>query len=108
MKHIVTAPKDERILAISDTLSYNEANQPVVNDGKLAFACEVNLYEVETVPEEVEVEKFCYTKEKGFFENEDYEPPRSPEQVMLDALLAAGVLTKEQYDEAVGKLSQEG
>lgn len=54
-------------------------------------------------------EGWGYDDETGqFYELEPKEPPRSPEQVMLDALLAAGVLTKEQYDEAVGKLSQEG
>lgn len=32
------------------------------------------------IPENIEPMKWCYTAEKGFYENPDYEPPVIPEE----------------------------
>lgn len=38
------------------------------------------IYEVEEIPEGVETEKYCYTVEKGFYENENFVEYKTPEQ----------------------------
>ena len=64
------------IMHISETLDRQEGNNYyLIKNGTIAVPPQfvINLFEVENVPEYVEEEKYCYTEEKGFFENEDYE-----------------------------------
>ena len=35
---------------------------------------------VKSIPDGVELLKWCYTDEKGFYENPDYEPPVIPDE----------------------------
>ena len=43
--------------------------------------------EVDNIPEEVrnaDVGAFCYSEEKGFYENPDYIPPETPTETITD------------------------
>lgn len=97
MSYIITAKpaKGEkggnRILMIGEEMDYMENGYPRLVDRNVAFPTFMVLVNGEPVPEgetaskpipegvevpdEVEVEKWCYTKEQGFFKNPDYEPP---------------------------------
>ena len=38
---------------------------------------------VKNIPDSVELLKWCYTAEKGFYENPDYEPPVIPDEPVI-------------------------
>ncbi len=62
-----------------------------ITRGKETEYCVVadfKIYEVDSIPEDYEPNKYCYTAEQGFYLNPDYAEPRSKEY-------AAG------YDQAV-------
>lgn len=67
--------KDNIIMHISETLDRQDINNYyLIKNGTMAIPPKFveNIFEVETIPEYVEEEKYCYTVEKGFFENEDF------------------------------------
>ena len=73
MKYIFVNNNDV-ITNISDTLNYQKNGNYLVENDSYAIAKNAvkAMYEIEEVPNEVEVQKYCYTKEKGFFKNESY------------------------------------
>lgn len=74
MKYIITSKQDKRITDISETIGY-ETNGNIILDNGTQIACfrEVEVHEVESIPEGVCAEKYCYTEEDGFYLNEDYQ-----------------------------------
>ena len=73
---IITVKEDNRILNIGKELDYMDNGYPRIVEKNIAFPTEmVNVYELEEIPENIEPEKYCYTTEKGFYENESYEEP---------------------------------
>lgn len=66
--------KDNIIFNISETKDYQENGNLLVNNGKLAIPQDLigGIFEVASIPEEVEVEKYCYTETDGFYKNENY------------------------------------
>lgn len=54
------------------------------NNGRVAIpnTDDIKMYEVEEIPEEVEIEKYCYTEKDGFYKNENYVEYKTPEQQM--------------------------
>ena len=67
--------KDNVIMHISETLDRQEINNYyLIENGTMAVPPKFvkNIFVVETIPEYVEEEKYCYTEEKGFFENENF------------------------------------
>lgn len=68
--------KDNIIMHISETLDRQDINNYyLIKNGTMAIPPKFveNIFEVETIPEYVEEEKYCYNEENGFFENKDYE-----------------------------------
>ncbi len=63
------------IIHISETIGYQENGNVLVDNGTLAIAEPLvkGKYEVETVDEKVVPAKYCYTPEKGFYKNENYQ-----------------------------------
>ena len=54
-----------------------------------AVIADFKLYEVEALPEDFELNKYCYTQESGFYLNPDYDEPitdyqKGYEQALLD------------------------
>lgn len=76
MVYIITN-KEDIIIHISETKDYQNNGNLLVNDGKLAISKHSikEVYEVEEVPVEVAENKYCYTKERGFYKNENYIEP---------------------------------
>lgn len=74
MKYIITANEDKRITDISTSIGY-ETNGNIILDNGTQIACfrEVQVHEVEEIPEGVTVEKYCYTEEEGFYKNSNYQ-----------------------------------
>ena len=53
-----------------------------------AVIADFGLYEVETLPDDFEPNKYCYTEADGFYLNPDYEEPVSPEeQSVIDGVM---------------------
>ena len=66
--------KEDVIFHISETLDYQKNGNYLVDDGKLAIPPVLvkEMFEVSEIPEKIKTYKHCYTKEKGFYENENY------------------------------------
>lgn len=61
MKYLIRSPEDNRIMHISDTLSHQDNGNYLINNGTLAIPPSIcTLVEVDTVPDGVEPEKWCY------------------------------------------------
>ena len=81
MKYIFTNKNDE-IFHISNTKDYQENGNVLVDNRSFAIppALIKEIYEIEEIPQEVEVTKYCYTEEKGFYKNENYREHYSDEE----------------------------
>lgn len=79
MKFVLTKQNNE-IIEISNTYELDEEHRNINVDNNRAIAYapdeKINVYEVEEIPENVERAKYCYTEEKGFYENENYVEPK--------------------------------
>lgn len=88
MKKYVLTNKENIIIAISNKYENNEETRNIVlDDYNIAYAPDevINAYHVE-VPDEVEVQKYCYTEEDEFYINENYvEPPLTEEERLNNA-----------------------
>ncbi len=72
--YILTNEKNA-IIEISNTYELDTEHRNIKVDGyNIAYGPDekINVYEVLEVPENVKAEKYCYTEEKGFYENENY------------------------------------
>ena len=70
---IITGKQNNEIFGICKELKYWDNGYPLNVDANTAYPIEiVNVYEVETVPEEVVEGKYCYTPERSFYENKDW------------------------------------
>lgn len=80
---LITSKKDKRITDISETIGY-ETNGNIILDNGTQIGCfrEVDVHEVEEIPEEVCTEKYCYTEADGFYVNENYVEPVNPNAEM--------------------------
>ena len=74
---IITEKEHNIIIMMGKELDYMEVNgYPRLVEEDVAFPTEmVNVHEVETVPEEVEDGKYCYTEAEGFYANPDWREP---------------------------------
>lgn len=81
MKYIFV-DEDDVIFHISETKGYQENGNVLVDDGRLAIPPSLikEIYELGEVPEEIEVAKYCYTEENGFYKNENYREYFSEEE----------------------------
>lgn len=53
-----------------------------------AVIADFGLYEVESLPEDFESNKYCYTETEGFYLNPNYEEPvSSEEQFVIDGIM---------------------
>ena len=53
-----------------------------------AVIADFGLYEVESLPDDFEPNKYCYTETEGFYLNPNYEEPVSPEeQSVIDGIM---------------------
>ena len=73
----ILTDKNDVVFYMSETLSHQSNGNLLVDNGNLAIAKYLvkDVFEVEEIPTEVEVQKYCYTAEKGFYKNENYKEP---------------------------------
>lgn len=69
--------KNDVVFHISETKSYQKNGNVLVDNDTLAIPPILikEIFEVSEIPMEVEVQKYCYTAEKGFCKNENYREP---------------------------------
>ena len=71
-----SAISPSEILCMGSRLGYLENGYPHLIDENLSFVNDsVDVFDVESVPEGIEPTKYCYTPEKGFYENPNYIEP---------------------------------
>lgn len=74
--YVITSKTDNAVLGMGETIDYMSNGYPRLVNENVAFVTEqVNVNEVESVPEEVVADKYCYTTEKGFYLNPDWKEP---------------------------------
>lgn len=87
MKFVLTN-KNNEIIEISNTYGLDEEHRNIKVDNNRAMAYapdeKINVFEIEEIPEGVEVAKWCYTEEKGFYVNENYVEPYNEEKEIED------------------------
>lgn len=78
---IVCAKNTKEFILSGNTLVYQDNGYPLLVEEKTAFYPEaVEVYEIESLPKEVVPHKYCYTTEKGFYLNSNYEQPESEQE----------------------------
>ena len=76
--YIITAKQNNVICGIGEKLDYIENGYPRLVNEDVAFPPEMfDVKHVNEVPAEVKTTKYCYTAEKGFFLNSDWEEPNN-------------------------------
>lgn len=68
--YIITEKRTRTIIAIGNELAYQKNGYLSLTDKRMTFPkVQVNVYEVDELPEGVEVAAYCYTPGAGFYEN---------------------------------------
>ena len=79
MKYILTAKDDHRIMHISDDMGYQSNGNYLIYGGELAVPpILADIAEVESVPDGVEPEKWCFA-DGEFYANPNYVEPTEPD-----------------------------
>ena len=84
MKYIITN-EDNVIVDISNTYERNEEYRNIIlDDHNIAYGPDEVLNAIQiNIPTGVEIQKYCYTENDGFYENPNYvEPPKPIEERM--------------------------
>ena len=87
---ILTDEKN-KVLVMGNRVEYVEGYPHFVEQNTIYQIDGAVVHEVETVPDGVEPEKYCYTVEQGFYLNPDWKEPTDPyqqgyDQAVLDML----------------------
>lgn len=76
--YIITEKQTNEVLRMGLKLDTMDNGYPRLVEENVAFPPEVvNVYEVETIPDNLEPYKYCYTEEKGFYPNPNWVEPDS-------------------------------
>ena len=86
--YLVLGKKNKEIIYISTTMDYQENGNPLVDNGTLAISVSLvdSVVEVDNIPKEVEVEKYCYI-DGQYIINPDWVEPDPVSTVTTDELL---------------------
>lgn len=104
MKFVLTKQNNE-IIEISNTYELDEKHRNInVDNHAIAYAPDekINVYEVEEIPGEVEIAKYCYTEEQGFYKNENYVEPEEPVEKRLKLVEERIALTEDMINMSLG------
>lgn len=73
---IITGKNDSAIFGYGENLEYLENGYPTLVDYNIAWnPNDVTIQEISSVPDEVEVGKYCYTEAEGFYINPNWKEP---------------------------------
>lgn len=80
--------KNDVVFHISETKNYQSNGNVLVDSDTLAISKYLvkDVFEVEEIAEEIEVQKYCYTAEKGFYKNENYREPELSDKEKIKQL----------------------
>lgn len=81
--------KDNVIIEISNIYERDEEYRNIkVDNHNIAYAPDeqINVYEVENIDGNITETKYCYTEEKGFYENADYREPEPTDTKKIQQL----------------------
>lgn len=67
--------KDNSIIMYGDAFGYDSHGLPTLVNEKTSFPKYVTVCEVDEIPSDVTVEKYCYTESEGFYINPNWEEP---------------------------------
>lgn len=104
MKHILTN-KNNEIIEISNTYELDEEHRNIIVDNHaIAYGPDekINVFDVEEIPQEVEIAKYCYTEEKGFYKNENYVEPEEPVETRLKLVEKRVSLAEDMINMSLG------
>lgn len=73
----ILTDKNDVVFHISETKNYESNGNVLVDNDTLAIPQFLikGIFEIQEITTEVEVQKYCYTPEKGFYKNENYKEP---------------------------------
>lgn len=75
---IITNKEKSIVVDTGNEVTYWDNGYPVIVEKDVAFVKEdVNVFEVNELPEDFKQGKYCYAEEKGFYVNPDYVEPDS-------------------------------
>ena len=97
--------KENEIIEISNTYELDEEHRNInVDSHAIAYAPDekINVFEVEEIPENIEIAKYCYTKEQGFYKNENYVEPEEPVEKRLKLIEERMALTEDMINMSLG------
>lgn len=97
--------KENEIIEISNTYELDEEHRNInVDNHAIAYAPDekINVFEVEEIPENIEIAKYCYTKEQGFYKNENYVEPEEPVEKRLKLIEERMALTEDMINMSLG------
>ena len=104
MKFVLTN-KENEIIEISNTYELDEEHRNInVDNHAIAYAPDekINVFEVEEIPENIEVAKYCYTEENGFYVNENYVESEEPIEARLKLIEERIALTEDMINMSLG------
>ncbi len=106
MKYILTNENDE-IFNISETQGFQENGNYLMNEGlegevAIPQSLVKGIFEIEEIPENVEIAKWCYTEEKGFYKNENYVEPEEPVETRLKLVEERVSLAEDMINMSLG------
>lgn len=74
--YIITGKTDNAIKDIGNAIEYMVNGYPKVIDSNTIYPNHfINLFEISEVPQEIKIEKYCYTEADGFYINPNYVEP---------------------------------
>lgn len=83
MADIIVEKNKNTLVGIGIFKGYWDNGYPIITDTNgidCAYPSDlVVMYKNITIPEGVQQSRYCYTEEKGFYENPDYEEPEEPD-----------------------------
>ena len=97
--------KENEIIEISNTYELDEEHRNInVDNHAIAYAPDekINVFEVEEIPENIEVAKYCYTEENGFYVNENYVESEEPIEARLKLIEERIALTEDMINMSLG------
>lgn len=73
---VITSKPQNDIAEIGETYELETTGDPYIPELNVAYSLSAfDYYEVESVPEDVEPSKWCYTPQDGFYKNKEYAEP---------------------------------
>lgn len=100
----ILTDNNNKILVIGNKVEYMDGYPYFVEENTIYQFDDAVVHEIESIPEGVVAEKYCYDENQGFYENANYAPPNEYgiPATMYDSIIQDG------YDNAILDLIEQG